>query len=99
MPGKFEGEPAYAEYFYNLAMESGADETFLDSASTQIDVWRLEADDFDKFPDLINDEYVLLWEDEQGFIYTDTATSEGDLIDSLETMGVDDEQIDSMSFL
>lgn len=98
MPGKFEGEPPYAEYFYNLAMESGADETFIDSGGTQIDAWKLEQDDYERFPDLINDEYLLLWEDEQGFIYTDTATSEGDMIDSLESMGVDDEDINTMSF-
>ena len=98
MPGKFEGEPAYAEYFYDLAMESGADETFLDSASRQIDVWKLENDDIQKFPDLLNDEYVLLWKTDDGFIYTDTAGSEGDLIDALETMGVSDDEISTMSF-
>ena len=98
MPGKFEGEPEYTEYFYNESMESGADETFVDSNDVQIDAYKLENDDIEKFPELINEEYVLLWENDDGFVMTDTASSEGDLIDALETMGVDDEQISTMSF-
>lgn len=97
MPGKFEGEPAYAEHFYNLALQGDADENFVDSFDVQIDVFKVDQEDTAHFPDLINDEFVLLWEDEQGFVFTDTATSEGDLIDALETMGVDAESINNMS--
>jgi len=97
MPGKFEGEPAYAKHFYDESMEGGADENVIDSGGAQIDIFRISSEDTDQFPDLINDEFVILWETNDGFVMTETATSEGDLLDALEDMGVDSEQINDMS--
>ncbi len=97
MPGKFQGEPSYAEFFYDLAMDGDQTETFVDSFGVQIDVFRIEQEDYDKFQDLVNEEFIILWESDDGFVFSEVASSESDLIDTLETMGVDDEQIDLMS--
>lgn len=71
MPGKFEGEPAYAEHFYNLALEGDADDNFVDDVDRQIDWFDVDAIDADEAnaPELEN-KILLLWEDSNGFIYT-----------------------------
>ena len=69
MPGKFEGEPAYAEQLYNLANEGMADDNWIDGYSRQVDYFSLHpGDDVDY--DSNGGDHFLLWEDDQGFVYT-----------------------------
>ena len=68
-PGKFESEPIFAPYFWNLALEGFADEDTNDGFA-----WRLDASDFALWPELrtqgfsVGDE-LHLRESEQGFVY------------------------------
>jgi hypothetical protein len=68
-PGKFEGEPTYAEHFYNLMLDGVSDDTIYDG-ETPVDVFKVSAEDIAQFPDLDGVDYVILWESEQGFVYT-----------------------------
>lgn len=66
-PGKFEGEPRYAPYFYNTYLDGCADAD--DGVVITFDVL---GPDIDKFPELKNVSRVYMWESDQGFIYTRT---------------------------
>lgn len=63
-PGKFEGEPDYVEYFYDIGMEGGADED-------DGEVWTFEinADDIRQFPELRGYKYIDIEVSDQGFVY------------------------------
>ncbi len=67
-PGKFEGEPCWAE-----ALWDGADIDFYDG-ETPVSVIQLDANDVQAFPCSLDDsdigKVVLLWEDDQGFVFT-----------------------------
>jgi hypothetical protein len=77
-PGKFEGCPIYAPYFWAAVMNGeGTDETIgenepdykyedVGSLVTHIDV---ESNDRAIFPELTSVDSVSLWEDDNGFIY------------------------------
>jgi hypothetical protein len=67
-PGKFEGCPIYAPYFWELSLDGGIpDENVLED----IDVYTMdvEAEDRAIFPELTSVDMVSLWEDDNGFIY------------------------------
>lgn len=65
-PGKFEGEPIYAPYFWDLVMDGGADETEDDG-----DIFRISAEDRREFPEIDRDTTTIrIWEDGNGFVYT-----------------------------
>lgn len=66
-PGKFEGEPIEAIYFYELALDGGADEMLYDG-DTPIDVFHV--DDDDRLVWGLDDatRYVAVWETDQGFV-------------------------------
>lgn len=66
-PGKFEGEPVYAPYFWSMFLDGMADED--DSRILWFDV---QEDDIEQFPELKMYKQVGLWEDEQGFVRTET---------------------------
>jgi hypothetical protein len=71
-PGKFEGEPIWAPYFYEAATTCGAD----------VDLgpkWALKVEVFDRreFPGMLDDVYaVSLWETDNGFVYSNQLTRE-----------------------
>ncbi len=65
-PGKFEGEPTYAEHFWDLIEFS---ETIYDG-DTAIEAFKVNAEDVAAYPDLHDVEVVLLWCSDQGFIYS-----------------------------
>jgi len=66
-PGKFEGEPLYAPYFWDLALGGLAHE---DDGTVYTFV--VTESDRAKFPDLKDANNVLLEETESGFVYTVT---------------------------
>ncbi len=64
-PGKFEGEPMYAPYFYDALLNGFADEDE-DGVATFI----ITDEDRKLFPMLADTKSVRLWESDQGFIHT-----------------------------
>ena len=72
-PGKFEGEPLYAPYFWDLVLE-GTGEVYSVTPFEECDEsWRVEIDDEDRreFPELLQTaKYIRLWVDDNGFVYT-----------------------------
>ncbi len=79
MPGKFEGEPSYAEYFFDLSMEGGQDDSFVSDYDVQIDYFKASPADISnagKDGDILMDfPHVILWESNDGFVYTDVFES------------------------
>lgn len=80
-PGKFEGEPCYAEHFYTACLEGGADDFY--DGCTQVSRLDVTAEDVAAFPCCLETadigKAVILWETEQGFVYTrlmDTAEAD-----------------------
>lgn len=70
-PGKFEGEPIYAPYFWDLAMMSGEDDTEWDG-DTMISVFDVSDEDLAMFPELNGVKTIRLWEDGNGFVFTES---------------------------
>lgn len=73
-PGKFEGEPVYAPFFWDLGLQGFATE---DDGDT---FWfRIEPGDVDLWPELAGVQWLALTEDSQGFVYSSTTDApEGD---------------------
>lgn len=65
-PGKFEGEPIYAPYFYDAYLNGMADDD--DGERLKFDV---TAEDREEFPELQNIDLVILWEDGSGFVFVE----------------------------
>jgi len=66
-PGKFEGEPLWAPYFWEIVLEEAGHEG--NEAVTSVDV---SIDDRDReiFPELCWAKEISLWCDDNGFVYT-----------------------------
>jgi hypothetical protein len=62
-PGRFEGQPVFAPYYYEALLSGLADEENDDAA-----VFDVLQEDVAEFPELASFEKVFLSEDEQGFI-------------------------------
>jgi hypothetical protein len=70
-PGKFEGEPIYAPHYWELTLDSGADEEEFDDANDRpVAVFKLTAEDHGLFPELEGGEILRIYEDEQGFVWS-----------------------------
>lgn len=70
-PGKFEGEPAWAPSFWDAALNGFAD----DDDGVRFAFWPDPADRRE-WPELAGVAKVLLWQDEQGFVHSDTVTND-----------------------
>jgi hypothetical protein len=69
-PGKFEMEPVWSPYYWDLALNGDGDTDTVHAIEvTHFDV---QTDDVDQFPELTNFERVSVWEDEAGFVHTNT---------------------------
>jgi hypothetical protein len=66
-PGKFEGEPIYAPYFWDALLNG-----FADSDDDGVAVFDIEASDIEQFPELANVERIALYESDQGFVYLES---------------------------
>lgn len=77
-PGKFEAEPVYAPYFYDLAGEGLQDDVEYEGCScdedtecmcSPTDVFSISPDDITEFPELEGWSEVRLSYCDQGFVY------------------------------
>ena len=66
-PGKFEGEPIAAIYFYELMLDGAADETIYDGG-TPVDVFSVDADDRAVWGFDDTTTYVAIYTTEQGCV-------------------------------
>ena len=67
-PGKFEGEPAYTPYFYDLSMDGdGAETEFGDNVLS----FEVGTEDVEMFPELENVSTVFLTFRDDGFVTSD----------------------------
>lgn len=64
-PGKFESEPIWTPYFYDLFSKGWTD----DDIENNIVSFNLNKDDFKEFPELKGYKQVSLWFDDNGFVY------------------------------
>lgn len=65
-PGKFEGEPIYAPWFYEGGLEGL--EVATDDDGSQI--FQVGADDLAQYPEIPPDaRWIRVYEDEQGFVH------------------------------
>ena len=69
-PGKFEGEPIYVPYFWDLVLNGSQDGTIYDEDSP-VDYVQVNVEDAEMFQELRGRSglYILLWESNQGFVY------------------------------
>lgn len=65
-PGKFEGEPIYAPYFWDLSLEGMADSY---SDDGEVITFQVTDDDRAEFPELTDVKYVRLHESDNGFVF------------------------------
>lgn len=72
-PGKFEGLPTWALWFYNLRMEGLPDET-IHEGDIAYDYFEVDKEATDLYPDLRGVEMVCLWEREDGFLVAEKTT-------------------------
>ena len=64
-PGKFEGEPIYAPYFWDMDLQGLADEYVLDVA-----IFYIQPEDRENFPEIDPFlELVEIWSDDNGFVH------------------------------
>jgi hypothetical protein len=70
-PGKFEAEPVYLPYFYDMAMEGMEDDREWDG-ETEISVFQVTKEDRAMFPELADVKTVRLWVSDTGFCYTES---------------------------
>lgn len=66
-PGKFEGEPAYVPYFWELGLDGMADEDFTDVGGA-VYAFDITEDDKIFFPGLLKYKRIELRESEVGFV-------------------------------
>ncbi|MBT8460251.1 MAG: hypothetical protein KJN60_11320 [Boseongicola sp.] len=70
-PGKFEGEPTHAVYFWEAWMNGSWDD--FDGDET---IFNIDDKDRHRFPALEGVDRVRLWQSEQGFVYVSEHSSE-----------------------
>jgi len=71
--GKFEGEPLYVPYFYDLWNNASADEDF-----GNVGFFKVSPEDTEAFPELVGTFGVVLEETEQGFVNSTTYADEAE---------------------
>lgn len=84
-PGKFEGEPTYVPYLWDVVMDGFSDTTAYDG-DTPVDILIIDSDDVAKFPDLKGIYAVAVWESEQGFVNHRTFGAADELQDMIEAL-------------
>jgi hypothetical protein len=79
-PGKFENEPAWVVKFYEEIMSGYVAHTYQDQETGQeFDVIEVLDEDEKEFPELAGYGLVMLWEDDNGFVYKTRYTDQEDL--------------------
>ena len=67
-PGKFEGEPLWAPYFWEAALDGSGDFDEIDGV--YVSTFDIDPDDVKAFPELGQFAKVQVWENDQGFVFT-----------------------------
>ena len=75
-PGKFEGEPAYTQHYWNQALNGTSDDDryiYLegndsDDADLALSCFKVDAAEARAYPELEIGDWVIVWEDSQGFV-------------------------------
>lgn len=67
-PGKFEGEPEYIEYYWDLYL-GGFGDDYYNIDSVFISVFEISDSEHRQFPELDGNNVIVLWEDDLGFVY------------------------------
>jgi hypothetical protein len=71
-PGKFEGEPVYVPYFFDLMLNGMADESYEDDATgNTADYFNITPADRQEFPELEEVARVILYYRTDGFVVSD----------------------------
>ena len=68
-PGKFEGEPTYVPYLWDVIL-NGDGESIDGDDQILYTIVGIDPDDVEAFPELTDVDCVILWESEQGFVYS-----------------------------
>lgn len=76
-PGKFEGEPLYCPYFWNMSMH-GADTLDYDEDGQVFSTFIVTPKDAALFPELNDGDIVSLYEDNLGFVWSSVESTEED---------------------
>lgn len=63
-PGKFEAEPVYVPYFWEFIKEGEE----LGDDGLQLEI---SNEDIAEFPELTGYKYIILWESDAGFVFSD----------------------------
>jgi len=67
-PGRFEGEPTYAPYFYDATLNGEGD-----TDESEVTTFEINETDRKLFPELKDVKTIYLWQSDQGFVYTRTS--------------------------
>ena len=65
-PGKFEAEPLYVPYFWDLGLNG-----FFDNDDNHVFMFNIKDEDKKMFPELEKENIrtIFVWEDDQGFVH------------------------------
>lgn len=71
-PGKFENEPLYAPYYYDLLLNGNGEEELIDpdysdETATSFDI---SPEDIEQFPELLGYSELILFISDVGFVFT-----------------------------
>ncbi len=80
-PGKFEGEPKYTPYFWDMVLHGGSDDTIGPIERWTYDIFEITEQDQENFPDLNDVKIVSITSDEYGFVYSDLDPNFEDILE------------------
>lgn len=66
--GKFESEPPFTMYYWELYMNGAGGEEFTLASGELANVYEIKEQDVVVFPELKGQKYVMIWESESGFV-------------------------------
>ena len=71
-PGRFEGEPTYAPYFYDLMLNGDGEDIQGEGSDdeTIYTIFGVGPEDVEEFPDLEGVDVIVLWQSNSGLVYT-----------------------------
>ena len=76
-PGKFEREPRYVPYYWEITMVSGEDDRE-DRGGLDVSFFEVTDEQRELFPELVDEEinWLALWEDSQGFVHLEVGATQ-----------------------
>ena len=74
-PGRFEGEPEFTPYFWDMVLDGWATD-FHDENKNLYAYLEIEQEDISIYPELEGKRYIILFEDNNGFVCHDFSDTE-----------------------